>query len=88
MPYLRMERLAEWKFLVPDSKATWRAGGISRGRGIFAALFEHVERLARERSDVCGLRLYMERDNERARRVYRKMGLQETHYHVFEKMSE
>jgi GNAT superfamily N-acetyltransferase len=58
-----------------------------RGRGIFPALFGHIERLAGAREDVCGLRLYMERDNERARRVYRKIGLEETHYQVFEKIS-
>jgi len=55
-----------------------------RGQGIFAALFEHIHRLAREQKDVCGLRLYMEKDNEQARRVYRKLGMHETHYRVLE----
>jgi GNAT superfamily N-acetyltransferase len=57
-----------------------------RGRGIFASLFEHVQKLARERTEVCGLRLYMEKDNERARGVYQKLGLKQTHYQVFEKI--
>jgi GNAT superfamily N-acetyltransferase len=57
-----------------------------RGRGIFAALFEHVQQLAREQPEVCGLRLYMEKGNERARRVYQKLGMKQTHYHVFEKL--
>ncbi len=57
-----------------------------RGRGVFRTLLGHIERLARTREDVCGLRLYMEKDNQRARRAYRKMGLEETHYQVFEKM--
>lgn len=57
-----------------------------RGRGIFAALFEHVQRLARERPGVCGLRLYMEKENEPARRAYQKLGMKQTHYQVFEKL--
>lgn len=57
-----------------------------RGRGIFAALFEHVQALARREKDVRGLRLYMEKDNERARRAYQKLGLKQTYYQVFEKL--
>jgi GNAT superfamily N-acetyltransferase len=57
-----------------------------RGRGIFAALFEHVQQLAREQPEVCGLRLYMEKGNGRARRVYQKFGMKQTHYCVFEKL--
>jgi GNAT superfamily N-acetyltransferase len=57
-----------------------------RGRGVFAALCAHVESLARRQPDVCGLRLYMEQDNTRARRAYHKLGLKQTHYQVFEKL--
>jgi GNAT superfamily N-acetyltransferase len=57
----------------------------ARGRGVFTALFEHVQSLARADQEVCGLRLYMEQDNERARRAYLKLGLLQTHYQVFEK---
>jgi GNAT superfamily N-acetyltransferase len=57
-----------------------------RGRGIFSSLCGHLEKLAAQEKDVCGLRLYMEKDNERARRAYEKLGLRQTHYVVFEKM--
>jgi GNAT superfamily N-acetyltransferase len=57
-----------------------------RGRGIFSALFRHVQALARKQKEVCGLRLYMEQDNHRARRAYEKLGLKQTHYQVFEKL--
>jgi GNAT superfamily N-acetyltransferase len=56
-----------------------------RGGGVFKALFDHVERLARESGEVCSLRLYMERDNDKARRAYAKMGMHEGGYVVFEK---
>ena len=55
-----------------------------RGGGVFKALFEHVTELARKSGDVCALRLYMEKNNERARRAYLKMGMTETAYEVLE----
>lgn len=55
-----------------------------RGRGIFRALFEQVNALARARADVCGLRLYVEADNIKAKQVYSRLGMRETDYEVFE----
>ena len=58
--------------------------GDCRGRGVFAALFRHVESLARQSPDVCGIRLYMHQDNGRARSAYEKLGMHQTKYQVFE----
>lgn len=55
-----------------------------RRRGVFRALYAHVERLARARRDVCGLRLYVERGNRSAKRTYRRLGMAKTHYELFE----
>ena len=55
-----------------------------RGRGVFRALFEHVRSLAAERKDVCGLRLYMDAHNARARQAYERLGLKQTNYEMFE----
>jgi len=55
-----------------------------RGTGVFRALYQHIEALARAGEHCCGIRLYMERDNETARQTYRKLGMQETGYEVFE----
>src|SRR3546814_6380333 len=41
----------------------------SRRRGMFAALYRHAEALARATPGVIGLRLYVERGNEVARRT-------------------
>jgi ribosomal protein S18 acetylase RimI-like enzyme len=54
-----------------------------RSAGIFKALYRHVEALARE-AGACGLRLYVERDNTRAQEVYRRMGMADSGYAVFE----
>ena len=55
-----------------------------RGQGVFRALFKHVRALAKARRDVCGLRLYMEAGNARARQAYERLGLKQTEYQVFE----
>ena len=55
-----------------------------RRQGIFRAVFKHLESQARQRDDVCGLRLYMHADNARARRSYEELGMKHTKYEVFE----
>ena len=55
-----------------------------RGSGVFSALFRHVHDLARRRPEVCGLRLYVDRANDRARAVYGRLGLHPTNYDVME----
>jgi ribosomal protein S18 acetylase RimI-like enzyme len=56
-----------------------------RGRGVFRALWDHVESSAREAGDVASLRLYVEKDNASARAIYAKLGMEETGYLVYEK---
>jgi GNAT superfamily N-acetyltransferase len=55
-----------------------------RGAGVFRSLFNHVRALAKAQPDVCGIRLYMEAHNARARRAYERLGLKQTDYQVFE----
>jgi GNAT superfamily N-acetyltransferase len=56
-----------------------------RRQGVFAALYRHVERLAREADDVIGLRLYVERDNEAAQRTYAALGMSDARYRIYER---
>jgi ribosomal protein S18 acetylase RimI-like enzyme len=56
----------------------------ARRSGVFTALFRHLERLAREDVQVCGLRLYVDHANEAAQRTYRRLGLDATHYALME----
>jgi GNAT superfamily N-acetyltransferase len=55
-----------------------------RQRGVFRELFHHVKKLGRSRRDVCGLRLYVERNNRRAHRAYGRLGMKHTHYEIYE----
>jgi ribosomal protein S18 acetylase RimI-like enzyme len=54
-----------------------------RSRGIFGALYRHVEGLARG-AGACGLRLYVERENVGAQAAYRRLGMGDAGYFVFE----
>jgi GNAT superfamily N-acetyltransferase len=57
----------------------------ARRLGAFRLLYQEVERLAREAPEVIGIRLYMEKDNQRARQTYASLGMHETDYVLFER---
>lgn len=59
-----------------------------RRQGVFAALYRHVEQLARGSERVVGLRLYVERDNERAQRTYAALGMSDAGYRIYEREFE
>jgi len=56
----------------------------ARRQGVFQALYRHVHALAETTPGVCGLRLYVERDNLRAQSTYAALGMQDTGYRVYE----
>jgi GNAT superfamily N-acetyltransferase len=55
-----------------------------RGRGVFRAMHNHVHLKAKADPRVCGLRLYVERNNHRAQTVYQRVGLSTSPYLVYE----
>lgn len=55
-----------------------------RSRGVFRGLFEHVRELATADRTVRGLRLYVDRRNQKAQDVYRRLGMDGDHYLVYE----
>ena len=57
---------------------------VYRQQGVLRALFEEVRRRASETGDVCGLRLYVERENAAARAAYDALGMAETSYRICE----
>lgn len=57
-----------------------------RRKGVFSALYQHVESLALAESDVCGLRLYVENNNHRAQQTYEALGMIKPSYLVMESM--
>jgi GNAT superfamily N-acetyltransferase len=56
----------------------------ARRGGVFRALYREIERQARADPNVIGLRLYVERENERAQATYRSLGMIDTTYGMME----
>jgi ribosomal protein S18 acetylase RimI-like enzyme len=72
-------RCADWwwiqsVYVVPEAR---------RG-GVFAALYRHVLAAAEASAEVCGVRLYVEQDNQRARQTYAALGMRDARYRVME----
>jgi len=57
-----------------------------RRMGIYRQLYSHVQALADNNPDVCGYRLYVEKDNTIAQTTYKTLGMHETEYLLFEAM--
>ncbi|MGE0030308.1 MAG: N-acetyltransferase family protein [Steroidobacteraceae bacterium] len=55
-----------------------------RGAGVFRALYQHLADLARNDARICGIRLYVDRENGRAREVYTRLGMHLSNYQVME----
>jgi len=54
-----------------------------RGRGVFDAIYRDIEQAARD-AHAAALRLYVHRDNERARGAYERLGMREADYVLYE----
>jgi len=55
-----------------------------RRQGVYRAMHDAVRDLARGDAQVCGIRLYVEKDNTIARQTYEHLGMLETHYRLYE----
>lgn len=55
-----------------------------RRKGIYAQLYSQVKTLAEQQKDVCGFRLYVEKENIIAQKTYESLGMQASHYLMYE----
>ena len=55
-----------------------------RSHGAFSNLYHYVSELAKKQGNVCGIRLYAEKDNDRALKTYFRLGMVETEYRILE----
>ncbi len=59
-----------------------------RQQGVYRAMYEWVQALASADPNVCGFRLYVEQENINAQKTYRSLGMEKTHYLMFETMKK
>ena len=51
---------------------------------IHDAIFTKAKELAKEHYDVCGVRLFVHKDDKETQKAYENLGLQKTKYRIFE----
>jgi len=59
-----------------------------RGKGVFKKMYEHIQGLVTADSEFRGIRLYVDKSNTAAQRVYEKLGMNGEHYQVYEWMAK
>ena len=55
-----------------------------RRRGVYRAMHDRVFEEARATEGVCGVRLYVDRDNHGAQHTYNALGMTHSHYDMYE----
>ena len=55
-----------------------------RRRGVYTAMHDYVMREAESSEDICGVRLYVERSNHIAQQTYKSLGMDHSHYDLYE----
>ena len=55
-----------------------------RRRGVYRTMHDYVLQDAHRRADVCGIRLYVAKDNGGAQAAYDRVGMGLTAYQVYE----
>ncbi len=75
----------------------WRCGTVTwiqsvyvqdswRGKGVFRQLYGHIRQLVENDPDLKGIRLYVDKKNKSAQKVYANLHMNGDHYTVFEWM--
>jgi len=57
-----------------------------RNAGVFKLMYNYIKALVIQHDDVAGIRLYVDNTNTSAREVYKRIGMSDEHYRMFEWM--
>ncbi len=57
-----------------------------RQQGVFKEMYRHIREQVVRDDRVSGIRLYVDKSNERARKVYQRIGMNGDHYALYEWM--
>jgi ribosomal protein S18 acetylase RimI-like enzyme len=55
-----------------------------RGQGVYRKLYQHLKDMVEKSSELRGLRLYVDKSNTKAQKVYEVLGMSGEHYHLYE----
>lgn len=83
--------------MVTTEWSDWRDGAVlwvqslyvlpeARGQGVYRRLYEHLKSRVEASPRLMGIRLYVDKRNVTAQRVYERLGMSREHYELFEWM--
>lgn len=86
-------------FLITFEWSEWRNGVVwwlqsvyvdasHRRNGVFKKMYNYIIQTVSQDSSILGLRLYVDKSNLRAQKVYGNLGMNGDHYTVYETMKE
>lgn len=55
-----------------------------RGMGVFKALYKFIRDIADNDNNICGIRLYVEKENTIAKKTYKNIVMKECNYYIYE----
>jgi ribosomal protein S18 acetylase RimI-like enzyme len=55
-----------------------------RKNGIYTKLYEHLKKMVEESHELRGLRLYVDKSNLKAQKIYEGLGMSGEHYYLYE----
>lgn len=56
----------------------------ARGRGVFKKLYLNLKKQVEKSPELAGLRLYVDKQNKSAQKIYEKLGMSRDHYELYE----
>jgi ribosomal protein S18 acetylase RimI-like enzyme len=59
-----------------------------RRQGLYSTLYLSIKEMAKDEMNVCGFRLYVDKDNGSAQKTYEKLGMEPMHYLMYEELVE
>lgn len=59
-----------------------------RGKGVYKMMYEFIRQMVEESADLRGIRLYVDKTNLGAQKVYENLGMNGEHYTVYEWMKK
>jgi len=59
-----------------------------RRKGVFKMMYKHIQKLVEQDVTLAGIRLYVDSGNFPAQKVYERLGMDGTHYRMFEWMKQ
>ena len=91
------EEVAAGMLMITLEWSDWRNGWVwwiqsvyvreeFRKYGVFRSLYDHIKQLVIESNSVRGIRLYVDKRNVKAQKVYEALGMTGEHYSTFEWM--